>query len=360
MTKEEYYYWLQSLNFFSIGVRRKMLERTGSPEELFGFSGKDLFRLDLTPSLYQTELFDRSKNAEKIHKDFEELAKKNICFTDMESENYPERLFSLKDPPFGIFHKGRLPSKNVPTVGIVGARRCTNYGKDMAFFFGRELSKRGVQIISGMALGVDGFSQRGAVREKGGSFAVLGGGVDICYPRENIDLYEELTKKGGIISERLPGEKALPADFPIRNRIIAALSDVLIVIEAAEHSGSLITVNMALEQNKEVFALPGRVGDRMAAGCNELIKCGAEVLTCPEDVLQYLGLSVGEDTVKRANVTLSDAEKTVFGLLGKTPVSTEELLDISSLPLSVLTEILVKLEIKGVIKKESHGGYVRL
>ena len=235
----------------------------------------------------------------------------------------------------------------------------------MAWFFGKELALRGLNIISGMALGIDGYAQKGAVsvtaETSGRSFGVLAGGANICYPRENIGLYNDLCRNGhGIISEKPLNTHALPRDFPVRNRIIAALSDVLIVIEASEHSGSQITVNQALALGKDIFALPGRVGDRQSSGTNDLIKNGAFLLTSPEDVFQYFGMTVGKDTEKRNRVTLTKEEKTVYDMFQTDPLSTDDLLFNTQFPVSILQPLLLSLEIKGLIKKAPLGGYMKL
>ena len=218
----------------------------------------------------------------------EQLKQRGIRFLTMDDAEYPRRLFRIGDPPFGLYCLGRLPSDFRPSVGIVGTRMASPYGQDQARRFGRELASCGVQIISGMARGVDGIAGRGALDAGGESFAVLGCGVDICYPHENLDLYSALSERGGVLSEYPPGTQPQARLFPPRNRIISGLSDIVLVIEAKERSGTLITVDRALEYGIDVFALPGRVSDRGSAGCNQLIRQGAGIATCPEDILEYL------------------------------------------------------------------------
>ena len=167
---------------------------------------------------------------------------------------------------------GKLPDENRPTVSIVGARNSSEYGKYAAKLFGERLAAAGVQVISGMARGVDGISQQSAIYAGGDSYGVLGSGVDVCYPEDNRRLYDSLITNGGVISEYLPGTQPKPQYFPQRNRIISGLSDVVLVIEAREKSGTLITVDMALEQGREVFAVPGRICDSLSYGCNSLIR----------------------------------------------------------------------------------------
>ena len=359
--------WLQTLVWFDVLKVRQFLDTLpGGKEALFSMTADQVLSLGQMLSFSQMVQYEEMRSLTKLNALYESFSERGIGFVSEEDEAYPHRLRALPDRPFGLFFRGSLPDPDRPTAGIIGSRACTNYGKESAYFFGKELASKGVQIISGMALGVDGYAQRGAVsaedtEDSGRSFAVLGGGADICYPRENIGLYESLLHNGhGILSERPPGYHSLSRDFPIRNRLIAALSDVLLVIEAAENSGSLITVNLALSQGKDVFALPGRIGDRQSRGCNELLKNGAQVLTCPEDVLQYLGVAVKKDTVKKSRLVLSREEKAVYDCLSTDMGTVDELLNKTALPLGTLQSVLLTLEIKGAVKKAPMGGYVRL
>ena len=173
-------------------------------------------------------------------------------------EGYPERLMPFADMPSRLFVRGALPADEQKTAAIVGARICTAYGKSQAAFFAQVLAANGVAVISGLACGIDAAAHEGALRGKGKTFAVLGCGVDICYPKQNYPLMRRMLENGGgVLSEFPPGAEPLPWHFPIRNRVISALADVVLVIEAKEKSGSLITADYALEQGKTVFALPG-------------------------------------------------------------------------------------------------------
>lgn len=183
---------------------------------------------------------------------------------------------------YGIFYRGKLPDENEPAVAVIGARECSEYGRYVAEELGQYLGRAGIQVISGMARGIDGISQQAALSAGGTSYGVLGCGVDICYPAQNRRLYEELLEKGGLLSTYAPGTKPLPQYFPPRNRIVSGLSDALIVIEARQKSGTLITVDMALEQGRDVYVVPGRLTDRLSDGCNHLLTQGAGVFLSPE------------------------------------------------------------------------------
>jgi len=199
----------------------------------------------------------------------------------------------IPDYPFGLYYKGSLPKENLPCVSIIGARECSEYGRKCAELYGKILASYGVQIISGMARGVDGISQTAALEVGGTSFGILGSGVDVCYPRENSRLYEALIKEGGVISEFAPGTEAKSSFFPMRNRIISGLADILLVVEARKKSGTYITVCQALEQGKEIFAVPGRITDGLSDGCNRLIEAGAGIATDPVVILEALGCMEG-------------------------------------------------------------------
>ena len=179
--------------------------------------------------------------------------KYKMDFIPWTSPQYPERLRHIPDPPFALYVKGELPCEEVPTVAIIGARACSEYGKAVAAQFGRQLGAVGVQIISGMARGIDGIAQKAALDINGKSYAVLGCGADVCYPPESNVLYEQLCLKGGVISEYPPGTEAKSGFFPMRNRIISGLADLLLVVEARKRSGTYITVTRALEQGKDVL-----------------------------------------------------------------------------------------------------------
>lgn len=292
---------------------------------------------------------------------------------------FPEKLRQIKNPPEGIYVRGQLPAEDKPTVAIIGARRCSTYGKAMAEWFAGELSAAGVQVVSGMAAGVDGIAQRAALRAGGKSFGVLGCGTDICYPTDNRDLYETLQKCGGILSEYAPGTPPDAFHFPMRNRIISGISDAILVVEAKERSGTLITVDFALEQGKEVFVLPGRITDSLSAGCNRLLRQGAGIALSPSDILEemrrqnkwkVMETQAESGTAQAAKATpsenLSERERQVWEKLDTRPQSAQELYESLSEDLAgkapgmaELTDILMNLILKGMAGMERGNTYVR-
>ena len=239
----------------------------------------------------------------------EELARAGIGFVSALEEGFPEKLREIPDPPFGIYFKGSMPSEEEPAAAIIGARLASGYGREQARRFGRRIGARGIAVISGMARGIDGIAQKAALDAGGKSYAVLGCGVDICYPEENRELYERLPQQGGVLSEYPPGMLPIAKLFPPRNRIISGLSDLVLVIQARKKSGTLITVDMALEQGREVYALPGRVSDALSDGCNRLIRQGAGPATCPEDILEYFFGTGSEEDEERERKAAGTAKR---------------------------------------------------
>ena len=208
------------------------------------------------------------------------MAERGIFFLSREEQLFPQRLTAIPDAPYSLYVKGTIPQEwNNKTVAIVGARRCSAYGRSVAEKIAGRLAASGAWVISGMASGVDGSGHTGALRKNGYTCAVLGCGADICYPKSNSRIYQEiLEKNGAIISEYPPGTNPSAPLFPARNRIIAGLADVVVIVEAKIKSGSLITADYALEQGKDIYAVPGRMYDALSEGCNNLIRQGAGII----------------------------------------------------------------------------------
>lgn len=235
------------------------------------------------------DVIDRGRNLDP-NKEYEKLLKMGVRFLTEADVEYPERLREITPVPYALYVKGKIPEDDIPAVAIIGARNCSEYGTYVADSFGKALALEGVNIISGMARGIDGIGQRGAIMAGGQTFGVLGSGVDICYPMGNLKLYRMLEDKGGIISIFPPGTKPIKQNFPMRNRIVAGLSDLILVVEAREKSGTSITVDMALKMGKDVYSIPGRLTDRLSDGCNKLIRDGSGIALSPEDVLKELAV----------------------------------------------------------------------
>ena len=266
---------------------------------------------------------------------------------------YPEKLKKIHKPPEKLEVIGNLPDPNKKTVAIVGARNCSDYGSTIAKSISRSLSSNGIQIISGLALGIDCSSHIGAIEANSKNYAVLGCGVNICYPSYNFNIYEKIIELGGgIISELDIDTEPLPYNFPLRNRIIAGLADIVIVVEAKETSGALITCEYALECGKSIFAVPGRVGDILSVGTNNLIKQGAYIFTSVEEIYEHLGLICENKLVvdDKNEEKLDYFEKLVLHNLTYEAKHVDEIIVETKLPIEKCLNTLMSLQINNFIE----------
>jgi DNA processing protein len=265
-------------------------------------------------------------------------------------KQYPAHLLEITYPPKQLFYIGEPPENYLPAVTIVGARKLTNYGKDVTYRLAYDLAKAGITVVSGLALGADGVAHRAALDADGRTIAVLAGGLDSIHPASHRNLAIDILQKGGtLISEYEPGTPSLKQHFIARNRIVAALSDMVIITEAAEASGSLITARFAIEQNKLVGAVPGNITSSMSTGTNNLIKTGANPITSAQDVLDCLGVAMKE--VERAEVMGDTKEEQIIIDLMKAGESDLELIQIKShLDPVLFSQTITMLEINGKIR----------
>jgi len=303
---KKYAYWLNSVP--SVGARtiKKLLECcNNNPAEVYHASEETWGKVMNAKQLAHMKI---AKEQWDLQGEYHMLKEKAIGFLTLQDEEYPGRLRHIPDAPYGIFYKGRLPGENDMSVAIIGARECSAYGSYVASGLGEYLAQKGVQIISGMARGIDGISQQAALNAGGISFGVPGCGPDICYPAGNRGLYEQLIEKGGILSIYPPGESPKPQNFPRRNAIVSGLADVVVVVEARERSGTLITVDMALEQGRDVYVVPGRITDRLSDGCNGLLKQGAGIVMSPGDFYEEIYHNWQEKRTYEKNVATEEGE----------------------------------------------------
>lgn len=352
-----YLYWLTQVPSVGAVTIRRLWDRYHSFENIYNMEGKELKGLGMLPEKRARDFDQQKQFLEKALEEYGRLQEKGIRFVAFWEREYPGRLRSLYNSPAGLYVKGRLPEDGRPAAAIVGARSCSNYGRQAAQMLGRYLAGAGIQVVSGMALGIDGAGHRGALEAGGDTYGVLGCGVDICYPRSHFAMYLEIPQKGGILSEYKPGEAPASKNFPMRNRIISGLSDVIIVVEAREKSGSLITVDCGLEQGKEIFAVPGRITDSLSQGCNELIRQGAGMVTSPEDILEFFQIHMGKRLrlhEKNEN-GLAKKEKMVYSCLDLQPKFIDRIVEESGLSLGECLTLLLELELKGrIIQTASH------
>ncbi len=357
-----YKYWLGDIYKLSDRKKIELTAQFKQMEELYNMKEKDLRKIEnLTPKEIDGLLEAQKIPEEKLLEKLELEDKKGIVRVMYGEATYPEKLTHISDPPCTLYMKGYLPDPRKLAVSIVGARKCTPYGEKLAMVYGEALADAGAQIISGLALGIDGAGQRGALNAGGETFGVLGCGVDICYPREHIGLYMDVQKQGGIISELPMGARPLSCNFPRRNRIISGLSDVVLIIEAKEKSGSLITADQALEQGRDVYALPGPVDSPLSRGCHLLIKQGAGILLSPKELIEELNIQVvaaGKDSEQNKK-NLESAENMVYSCVDLFPKNVTQLMEDTKYEPKELLEILGKLQIRGFIKEISKNYYVR-
>lgn len=365
-------YFLINNDLLGNATIRKLKLHFGSYSAIFQADLKEIKPL-ITDKMF--ERFEYERIHRDINADYERLIRKKIQLISYEDEAFPKKLRDIPNPPVALLVNGNLPNPSIPSVAIIGARNCSNYGSYEATEFAKYLANHDIQIISGMATGIDGIAGTAALRAGGLSYAVLGCGPDVCYPQSNRALFDKLTETGGIISEYALGTAGVKWHFPVRNRIISGLSDAVLVIEAKEKSGTLITVDSALEQGKDVYALPGRVCDSLSSGSNNLIRQGAEILTTPEDFLdEFLGNLALQGTYKeclrkpsashthekhdKKIVFSSPEEKTIYNILDYNPKSLDEIaVSVNNsipMPLPILMQRLTNLCIKGYA--ESVGG----
>lgn len=365
--EKAYQFWIHNLPGIGDRTIEKLILEFGSERGVYKAAEKGLGKLLDEDKKKEIRDFTESWD---LHGAYEKLLEKRIRFLTGGDQEYPSRLRKLKHPPYGIYCIGNLPKEEKPAAAVIGARECSEYGSFVAKAFAGRMAEAGISVISGMARGIDGIAQQGAIDAGGTTYAVLGCGVDICYPASNRKLYDGiLAAGGGILSVFTPGTEPQKRNFPERNRIVAGLSDILLVVEARQKSGTWITVDMALEQGKSVYAVPGRLTDRLSDGCNLLIRQGAGVALSPEDLIQEMkiltnreGTSLPEDE-GRVEAQEAQKEEGIYKFLDFSPRTADELLKQmreagKNVELSEVLSELILLCMSGRAKQEA-GCYVK-
>jgi len=295
---------------------------------------------------------------------------KGIKFISYKNPLFPKRFNNIENPPLGIFVKGELPKEHVPSVAIIGSRETSQYGAKAAFNLAKEMAGVGINIISGMARGADANAHMGALDAQGYTVAVLGCGIDICYPPQNFGLYKDIWQHGCFISEYMPKSPATKWNFPARNRLISALCDALLVVEAGEKSGTSITVGFALDMGKEVFVVPGSIFNPKSVGTNKLIQDGATPIMTYLDIINYFKhqksfeLFFNENNksdmlTTRPQVVLNKDEKIVYSCISYEPISIDNIIYNSGISIEKINKILFELELKGLVEKQAGARYIK-
>ncbi len=375
------WYWLACLELFSPEFLNYILKEFGSPEEIFSAKEKrlrDFFdmaqaqhRLRIRGEKRQwEERFFSSRNWKEIVQSYNNTIKRGIQFITKDDPSFPEKLKHIEETIFWLFLLGELPDKILPSIAVIGSRKCSSFGREVARNLSASLAEQKVQIISGLAEGIDGAAHMGALFAKEKTYAVLGSGIDVCYPKQHLTLYQKIYRQGGIISEYPPKSAAIAFHFPMRNRLIAGLCDGILVVEARQKSGSLITVDRGLEQGKEIYAVPGRIGDELSIGCNHLIQQGAKLVLSVDDIIEDLEefypkqvkipMNFKKNQPKKIfnNNLLETEEKIVYASLSLVPKHIETICCETKMSVSQLYPILISLQFQGIIRETQRNYYM--
>ncbi|MFY9279812.1 MAG: DNA-processing protein DprA [Caldicoprobacterales bacterium] len=358
---EERIFWVWLSQIPGIGARRfhVLIEYFGGADRVWFASEEDI--TGLAPSLGRNvvnEIINQRNNntLDRIKKMLDSTEFRIITLLD---DEYPVLLRQIYDPPPVLYCKGLPIENNHPTISIVGSRRSTAYGRQMAEKFSYELASAGVTIVSGLARGIDAMAHYGALKAEGRTIGVLGCGIDVIYPPENRRLFSKMEQEGTIITEYPPGASPVAGNFPARNRIISGMTRGVLVIEAGEKSGALITVDFALEQGREVYALPGNINVSQSVGTNKLLKEGARLVTEVHDILEDLGLQKEKVENESKSVQLDFFETQVYNALQEGERHLEELSKITKLDINRLNAVLTMLEVKGIVKQMPGKIFIR-
>src|SRR5271170_6271991 len=340
----------------------RLLRRFESPEGIFRATLPQLESCNLPAPVAQAIIKKESfKCAEKELQAVRDIS--NCTLLSWTDPEYPQNLLQIYDPPVLLYVRGNPQILNHPSISIVGTRRPTLYGTQMAERIGRDLAARGLVILSGMARGIDAIGHQGALAANGLAIGVLGTGIDVCYPKENKKLFDKVLERGAILTEFPTHTHPAPENFPVRNRIVAGMPLGVVVVEGAEHSGSLITARLAMEFGREVCGVPGNVTQPVSFAPNQLIKQGAKLVTNAEDVIEELPTPVRAALVRAeqpqaeqrnllATAGLNDSEKTIFLLLHvDNPTPIDDIVERSGLHSSEVLATLFNLEMKSIVRQ---------
>ncbi len=352
----KHWVWICLMRKLSPSNQKRLIDYFGSPRILWDLNLREIMDIPFIKPVIIDQLLDPSirEEAEKI---VERMIQNNIRLLTIYDDGYPMYLKEIPDAPVVLFVKGSLIPEEI-IIGVVGSRHATRYGKDLARKIGFELAMNGITVISGMARGIDTYSHMGAIEAGGRTIAVLGCGLDIVYPPENSRIMQEIERSGALISEYPPGEEPKSYNFPPRNRIISGASVGVIVVEAGEKSGSLITAHYALEQGREVFAVPGSVFSSNSVGTNKLIKDGAKMVTSMEDIFEelqiYFNTENKRERQKDAGIlvnSLRGEEKLIGKALLDGEMHIDKLQQETGLDTGRLNSLLVVMEMKGLVEQ---------
>ena len=351
--EEDYLYWIWLNELKGIGpvVARRLLERFNSPENIYIALKEELKSIkgignSIAENIIENKSLDNAKEILNICK------KKGINITTYKEEKFPTNINSYPGMPILIYYRGRL-HENISGVAIVGSRRCSDYAKQVTVEAATYLAKNKIPVISGMAKGVDSYAHTACIKSEGYTIAFLGCGVDICYPKEHAELMEKIVETGVVISEYAPGTMPNKHNFPKRNRLISAFSEKILIVEASESSGALITAKYAKVQNKEVFAVPNNIYSKENKGTNNLILEGAKVYLLPKQL--FIDNSNTKDlkntfNLESTKLNYTNEEQEILNILSNKPRTIDEIAMTFKKERSMILDILLSMELEGKIK----------
>ena len=365
MKEIEYWIWISSLQGLGAVKAMALLQLYKAPSTIYFMTEQELKEINFLTAKNIKEILDIQKR-ERVATIHSLMVKHNIKLLNIFDDRYPNNLKQIYDPPIALYYKGKFQINDF-TIAIVGSRRTTNYGAHSAKTLSYQLALRGIQIVSGLARGIDRIAHEGCLDASGKTIAVLGCGLDSIYPPENKGLFEKIIKSEGLIlSEYPPGMPPLQHNFPARNRIISGISSGVLVVEAARRSGSLITVSYALEQGREVFAVPGNIDSAYSNGTNHLIKDGAKMVINVEDILeefQYGEIVNNDITTNNPSIAFRNKNFSIFKGLNTEEIRIvkiisngihhiDEIIERSNISAREVNNLLFMLEMKGIITQQ--------
>lgn len=358
--RHEHVFWLAFSTVRGIGaVRfRKLLNFFGDLALAWGATKEDLVSAGLTKNVADAVL--EARKTLDLDSVIENLQRKDINFLTWNSPDYPPLLKEIAQPPPVLYYRGSILPMDELAIAIVGTRNVTKYGKQITIDTATYLAGSGVTVVSGLARGVDGIAHRAALEAGGRTIAVLGSGVDVIYPPEHRKLALDIIENGAVVSDYPPGTKPDGINFPPRNRIISGLSRGTVVVEAGERSGALITAKFALDQGRDIYAVPGSVLSQMSKGTNQLIADGAQPMTNPAQITDALNLQRQVKREAKESLSLTRDEELILRLLGNESLHIDEICNRTSMGIEKLTADLTMMELKGIIERDNGMEYRRV
>lgn len=360
MDSAKYFLWLNSLQDIGPVLAKRLIEQFRTPQAIFNANDKQLMKVEGIGE-YHAKVILENRNL-SFDKEIEKLEKQNVYILPINHPDYPFYLKNIYAPPTILYVKGEMVSKD-KAIAIVGSRNASSYGMRAAYDFARELARKGITVVSGMARGIDTAAHKGALDGGGRTIAVLGCGLDYIYPPENKELMGKIINNGAVISEYPLGTIPDSKNFPNRNRIISGLSLGTVIVEANIKSGSLITADFAAEQGREVFAVPGQIYSKTSQGTNDLIKQGAKAITKVEDILEEFKIDISKDKANQdkeiENNNLNNEEKVIWESISNEPMHLENIMKLSGFSIGKLNTVITLLELKGLIRQLPGKQFVR-